>query len=36
MAAFNEGGAGLVLAEGLDGISTVIEKVVIMPQIMKS
>ena len=29
MAAFNEGGAGLVLAEGLDGISTVIEKVVI-------
>lgn len=28
MAAFNEGGAGLVLAEGLDGISTVIEKVV--------
>ena len=28
MAPFNEGGAGLVLAEGLDGISTVIEKVV--------
>ena len=28
VAPFNEGGAGLVLAEGLDSVSTVVEKVV--------